>query len=253
MRVDLNSDLGETVNGVRTADDDAMFGVISSANIACGFHAGDPETMRRLCDLAVERGVSIGAHVSYRDARDFGRTDVEVEHGVLIDDVLEQIAVLENAARPAGTRVAYVKPHGALYNRIARDESRADAVAVAASSFSPSLMLMGLPGSAIERAAAEHGVPFVGEGFADRAYRDDGSLVPRTTDGAVLTGDDRDVAGRAVTMVTTGVVPSISGAAVRVRLGSLCVHGDTPGAVRLARRVREALAAAGVDVRSFAR
>jgi len=249
--VDLNSDLGETVAGVPTADDDAMFELITSANIACGFHAGDAESMRASCERAARTGVTIGAHVSYRDPVSFGRTDIPVARDTLVDDVLEQLTALQAVASCAGTGIRYVKPHGALYNRIMRDPVRADAVAEAIARFSPGLPLMGLAGSAAEQAAERHGLPFVHEAFADRAYLRDGSLVPRTRPGAVLRGGD-EVARRATSMVTEGRVVAIDGTELRVSVRSLCIHGDTEGSVEMARAVRRSLEAAGVTIAAFA-
>ncbi|MET1052858.1 MAG: 5-oxoprolinase subunit PxpA [Mycetocola sp.] len=247
MRVDLNCDLGETVDGVQTADDAALFPLITSANIACGFHAGDAETMLSSCLLAVEHGVSVGAHVSYRDRAHFGRADLEVTPSVLIDEIVEQLEALAAAAEKAGTGIRYVKPHGALYNRIARDDRKADAVATAIARFSPGLPLMGLSGSRVAQAAAAHGLPFLREAFVDRAYQRNGSLAPRSWPGAVLHGED-EIAERAVAMVTDGTVRALDGTLLRVEVDSLCVHGDTPDAVAMAGAVRRALADAGVDL-----
>lgn len=249
MRVDLNSDLGETVDGHPTADDAALFPLITSANIACGFHAGDADSMLASCSLAVEHGVSVGAHVSYRDRAHFGRADLEVLPAVLIDEILEQLAALAVAAEKAGTRIRYVKPHGALYNRIVHDDRKADAVADAVAQFSPGLPLMGLSGSRVEAAASAHGLPFLREAFVDRAYQRNGSLAPRKWPGAVLHGED-EIAARAVAMVTEGTVRSLDGTLLRLEVDSLCVHGDTPDAVAMASAVRRALAAAGVEVRA---
>lgn len=249
MRVDLNCDLGETVDGRPTADDAALFPLVTSASIACGFHAGDAQSMLASCLLAVEHGVGVGAHVSYRDRAHFGRADVEVLPAVLIDEILEQLAALAAAAEQAGTGIRYVKPHGALYNRIVHDERRADAVATAIAQFSPGLPLMGLSGSRVEAAAAAHGLPFLREAFVDRAYQRNGALAPRKWPGAVLHGED-EIAARAVGMVTGGTVRALDGTVLTVAVDSLCVHGDTPDAVAMARAVRRALAAAGVEVRA---
>lgn len=249
MRVDLNCDLGETVDGRPTADDAALFALITSASIACGFHAGDADSMLASCRLAVEHDVRVGAHVSYRDKAHFGRADLEVLPAVLIDEVLEQLAALAGAAEKAGTGIRYVKPHGALYNRIVHDDRKADAVASAVAQFQPGLPLMGLPGSRAEAAAAAHGLPFLREAFVDRAYQRNGALAPRKWPGAVLHGED-EIAARAVTMVTEGTVRALDGTLLRVEVDSLCVHGDTPDAVEMARAVRRALAEAGVDVRA---
>ena len=243
--VDLNADLGEGVT-----DDAALLGVVSSANVACGFHAGDPQTMRNVCALAVERGVNVGAQVSYRDRANFGRRELDVGADQLYADVAEQLMALRDAAQEAGTVVAYVKPHGALYNRTVRDGEQAAAV-VAAVRDGGRLPVLGLPGSKLLDLARQAGLLAVREAFADRAYTPEGALVARGTGGAVLTDPDV-VAARAVKIATTGVVDSIGGSPVPTGARSICVHGDTPGAVRIARRVREALESAGVIVRSFA-
>jgi 5-oxoprolinase (ATP-hydrolysing) subunit A len=243
--VDLNADVGEGVT-----DDEGLLAVVTSANVACGFHAGDAATMRRVCEGAAERGVVVGAQVSYRDRAGFGRRDIEVVPSQLIDDVLEQIAELSRHASAAGTKVSYVKPHGALYNRSVSDEECAGAV-VDAVVGSGGLPVLGLPGSQLLAVAREHGLPAVEEAFADRAYTVGGTLVARGSDGAVLT-DLEAIAARAVQIATTGRVDSIDGPPVRTPARSICVHGDTPGAVAIARRVRAALASAGVTVRAFA-
>jgi 5-oxoprolinase (ATP-hydrolysing) subunit A len=249
--VDLNADLGESFGRWRLGDDDALLGVVTSANIACGFHAGDPLTIRHACAGAVARGVAIGAQVSYRDLAGFGRREMTVPLDELEAEVLYQIAALDGIARAAGGRVSYVKPHGALYNRAARDPEQAAAIAAAVVSYDPRLPLLTLPGSATEAAAAEVRVRAVTEAFADRGYADDGSLVPRSQPGAVLT-DAAAIAARAVAMVIDGVVETVSGHSVELTPRSLCVHGDTPGAVPIATAVREALARAGVTLAPFA-
>ena len=238
VAVDLNSDLGESFGQWRLGDDEAMFELVSSANIACGFHAGDPLTMLASCRLAVSTGTVIGAHPSYRDLAGFGRREMSIAADELYGDVLYQLAALAGVASTVGTRVEYVKPHGALYNRIVTDDAQAAAVAAAVANFDPSLPILGMAGSAIEREARSAGLRFVREGFADRAYAENGMLVPRSQPGAVIT-DPADVAQRAVAMATGGSVDSI------------CLHGDTPGAVGLARAVRAALDEAGVIVGSF--
>jgi 5-oxoprolinase (ATP-hydrolysing) subunit A len=238
MVIDLNADLGEGF-GVWTLGDDAgLLDVVTSANIACGFHAGDPLTMRLVCAEAVTRGVRIGAQVGYRDLAGFGRRAMDIASDDLQADIIYQLAALDGFARVAGDRVRYVKPHGALYNTAMVDERQAAAIADAVAAYSPDLPVLGLPGSALERAAARVSVEFVAEAFADRAYTDTGQLVPRTQPGAVLT-DPTSVVAHALALVDAGSARS------------LCLHGDTPGAVELARTVRRALADAGVDVRPF--
>lgn len=244
--IDLNSDLGESWLPEIVGDDEAMLALVSSANLACGAHGGDPSTMAAACRSAVARGVVIGAHPSYDDREGFGRRDVEVAPSVLETQLREQVERLAAAAIAAGGAARYLKPHGALYNRIVRDAERAEVVAGVAAA--AGLPVMGMPGSAIERAAREAGIRFVTEAFVDRAYRADGSLVPRSEPGAVL-HDVSAVAARAVRLAVDGSVVAVDGSVVRVEAESLCVHGDTPGAVAMARAVREALAEAGVDVR----
>ena len=251
VRVDLNSDLGEGYGPWTVGDDLALLEVVTSANVACGFHAGDPRTMERTVAAAAERGVVIGAQVSYPDLVGFGRRAMEVAPADLSADVLYQLGGLEAFARVAGTAVRYVKPHGALYNRTVVDPVQAAAVADAVRLYDPTLPVLTLPGSALARAAHAVGVPMVAEGFADRAYTADGHLVPRSEPGAVVT-DEAEVVARAVRMVTEGRVAAHGGGEVSLTLGSLCVHGDTPGAARLARAVRDGLEAAGVTLQPFA-
>jgi 5-oxoprolinase (ATP-hydrolysing) subunit A len=249
--LDLNSDLGEGYGRWTLGDDAALLQVVTSANVACGFHAGDPATIDRTVRTAVEHGVAVGAQVSYPDLVGFGRREIDVPPADLTADVLYQLGALEAFARAAGGRVRYVKPHGALYNRIVRDPVQAAAVVEAIRRYDPALPLLTLPGSAAMAAAAEAGVAAVGEGFADRAYTADGRLVSRREPGAVL-GDPERVAARALRMATEGRVETAGGGDVAVEVRSLCVHGDTPGAVALARAVRAALEEAGVALEAFA-
>lgn len=232
-------------------DDDALLRLVTSANVACGFHAGDPSTMRTVCTAAVTRGVRIGAQVGYRDLAGFGRRDIEYDPHELADDVLYQIGALDAFARAAGDRVRYVKPHGALYNRIVRDAVQAEAVVRAVVSygaaFEVSLPVLGLPGSVFLELAAAAGLRTVTEAFVDRAYTAEGTLVPRSAPGAVLSSVE-EVAARAVEMAVSGMVVAVDGTRVGVGVESLCVHGDTPSAVAMAVAVREALRAAGVEV-----
>jgi UPF0271 protein len=249
--VDLNADVGESFGRWTLGDDDAVLGVVTSANVACGFHAGDPPTLRRTCELAAARGVAIGAQVAYRDLAGFGRRFMAVPPAELRDDVLYQLAALAGFARVAGSAVTYLKPHGALYNAVVTDEEQAGAVVAATAEFDPGLVVLGLPGSALLRAAAAAGLRTVPEAFADRGYTPEGRLVPRSRPGAVITGPG-EVAERALRMVTAGEVETPDGATVAIAAGSVCVHGDTPGAAEIARRVRAALEGAGVEVRAFA-
>ena len=250
--IDLNADLGEGFGVWRLGDDDALLGVVTSANVACGFHAGDPSTMRRVCGRAADAGVAVGAQVSYRDLAGFGRRFIDVAPGELADDVLYQLAALDGVARASGTRAAYLKPHGALYNAVVHHEEQARAVVEAVVRYDDALPVLGLPGSALLRAAAAAGLPTVREGFADRGYTPEGALVPRREPGALVHDPDA-VAERAVRMATEGVVVAVDGTPVEVAVDSVCVHGDTEGAVQLARGVRAALEKAGVAVAAFTR
>ncbi len=249
--IDLNADLGEGFGRWELTDDEALLSVVTSANVACGFHAGDPSTMRRVCALAAARGVRIGAQVSYRDLAGFGRRAMDVPARELADEVAYQIGALRVFAEAAGAALAYVKPHGALYNRIVWDEAQADAVVDGVLLAGGDLPVLGLPGSAVHRAAAAAKLRAVAEAFADRAYRPDGTLVPRTEPNAVLHDPDQ-VVERSVSMAVDGEVTAATGERVPVEARSLCLHGDTPGAVDLARRVRDALAVAGCDIAPFA-
>ncbi|WP_329330013.1 5-oxoprolinase subunit PxpA [Streptomyces luteogriseus] len=248
--IDLNADLGEGFGRWRLTDDEQLLSVVTSANVACGFHAGDAVTMRRVCELAAERGVRIGAQVSYRDLAGFGRRAMDVPPAELAAEVAYQIGALEVFARAAGARVAYVKPHGALYNRVVHDEEQAAAVVDGVLLADAALPVLGLPGSRLLELAGKAGLPVVAEAFADRAYTDAGTLVPRTLEGAVVTDPDA-VVERSLGLARSGEVVSRTGTRVEVRARSLCLHGDTPGAVDLARRVRERLAASGVRVEAF--
>ncbi|MGW4788659.1 LamB/YcsF family protein [Streptomyces sp. NPDC004230] len=249
--IDLNADLGEGFGRWQLTDDERLLSVVTSANVACGFHAGDAATMRRVCALAAERGVRIGAQVSYRDLAGFGRRSMDVPPAELAAEVAYQIGALEVFARAAGSRVSYVKPHGALYNRVVHDERQAEAVVDGVLLADAALPVLGLPGSRLLEVAEKAGLPAVTEAFTDRAYTEEGTLVPRGEDGAVVTDPD-GVVERSVGLARFGVVTAHSGREISVRARSLCLHGDTPGAVGLARRVRAALEAAGVHVEAFA-
>ncbi|WP_326724433.1 LamB/YcsF family protein [Streptomyces sp. NBC_00243] len=249
--IDLNADLGEGFGRWRLTDDEQLLSVVTSANVACGFHAGDAATMRRVCELAAERGVRIGAQVSYRDLAGFGRRAMDVPSAELTAEVAYQIGALEVFARAAGSRVSYVKPHGALYNRVVHDEEQAGAVVDGVLLADASLPVLGLPSSRFLKLAEQAGLPTVTEAFADRAYTEEGTLMPRSQDGAVIT-DAEAVLERSLGLARFGVVTSHSGERIPVRARSLCLHGDTPGAVDLARRVRAGLESSGVRVEAFA-
>jgi UPF0271 protein len=248
--IDLNADLGEGFGRWRLTDDEQLLSVVTSANVACGFHAGDAATMRRVCELAAERGVRIGAQVSYRDLAGFGRRAMDVPSAELTAEAAYQIGALEVFARAAGARVAYVKPHGALYNRVVHDEEQAAAVVDGVRLADAALPVLGLPSSRFLKLAERAGLPTVTEAFADRSYTEEGTLVPRTEAGAVIT-DPEAVVERSVGLARFGIVTSRSGERIAVRARSLCLHGDTPGAVDLARRVRARLESSGVRVEAF--
>lgn len=249
--VDLNSDLGEGFGRWTMGDDEALLQVVTSANIACGFHASDASIMRRVCDGAVAADVAIGAHVGYRDLPGFGRRFIDIEPAALAADVIYQIGALDGFARVAGSRVRYVKPHGALYNAIVHHEDQAAAVVEAVTAYDRTLPVLGLPGSAWLRLAGEAGLTVVVEAFADRAYTPEGTLVSRRLPGAVL-HDGHEIARRCVAMATGAMVKDVEGGDLRLSPGSICVHGDTPGAVEIARSVRDALAEAGLTLAPFA-
>jgi len=234
--VDLNADLGESYGRWQLGDDEALLKVVTSANIACGFHAGDPTTLLRTCEAAVAARVVIGAQVGYVDLRGFGRRFLDVAPDDLSADVIYQIGALDGLARTVGGRVAYLKPHGALYNAVVHHEAQARAVVEGVRAYDTALPVLGLPGSVLLREAETAGLPVVREGFADRAYAADGPLVPRDQPGAVLHDPDA-IAAQAVRLA-----PDVD---------SVCVHGDTPGAVAAARAVRQALNGAGIDVHPF--
>ena len=249
--MDINSDLGESYGAWRMGDDDAMLAIVTSANVACGFHAGDPAGILQTLKAAAAHGVAVGAHVAYPDLVGFGRRNMDPTSAELVADVIYQIGALQGLARAAGTRVRYVKPHGALYNTIAHDERQASDVIAAMQAADPQLTLLALAGSPLVELARARGVAVVAEAFADRAYNDDGTLVSRRLPGAVLHDADQ-VAERMLRWAESGTLTSISGKAVRVQADSICVHGDSPGAVEMARRIRARLQAAGVPLAPFA-
>lgn len=250
QRIDLNSDLGESFGAWTMGDDEAMLDIVSSANVACGFHAGDPAGILKTLRAAAERGVSVGAHVGYRDLAGFGRRNMDPTSEELVGDVIYQIGALQGLARAAGTRVTYVKPHGALYNTIATDERQASDVINAILAVDSSLVLMALAGSQLVEQARAAGLTVVTEAFADRAYTAEGNLVSRREKGAVLHDPDL-VAARMARMATEGVVEAIDGTMTKIEAQSICVHGDSPGAVAMARRLREVFAKLGLAIRPF--
>ncbi|MEU6072432.1 5-oxoprolinase subunit PxpA [Micromonospora sp. NPDC047074] len=249
--MDLNADLGEGFGIWRLGDDAALLDLITSANVACGFHAGDASTMRRVCAGAAERGVAVGAQVGYRDLAGFGRRHIAYDFAELRDEITYQLGALDAFCRLFRTRVRYLKPHGALYHAAACDEAQAAAVVAAVSEYDDGLPLLCLPGSVLAQLAAGAGLRVVAEGFADRGYLPNGSLVPRSAPGALVTDPD-EVALRAVRMATERTVVAVDGSVVPCPVESICLHGDTPGAVRCTELVRAALIDAGVTLTPFA-
>lgn len=242
MRVDLNADVGEGVG-----DDAALMAYLSSANIACGYHAGDAAVMRHAIGFAIRHGVAIGAHPGFEDRKSFGRRELQMSAAEVEALVAKQIHTLAEAAAEKGTRLAHVKPHGALYNMAARDGVLAAAIARAVVNVDPSLILFGLAGSKLIEAGRNAGLRTASEVFADRGYRADGSLVPRSEAGAVLEDVD-EVVARALAMVRDRAVTAVDGTRVPLDVETICIHGDTPGAVDFARRLRAALTGAGIMV-----
>lgn len=250
MSMDLNSDVGESFGHWTLGDDTAMFQSVSSANVACGFHAGDPTVIRRTCREAVAAGVTIGAHVGYRDLAGFGRRFMDINPTELADDVVYQIGALQALATAEGGRVRYVKPHGGLYNAIVSHTAQARAVVDAVKSVDPDLPILGLPGSEVLRLAEAAGLRGVSEAFADRAYNPDGTLVSRSLPGAVLK-DPAQVAEHVLRMATDSAIRTVDGSLLKINADSICVHGDSPGAVAMAVAVRAALSGAGITIASF--
>ena len=248
--VDLNSDLGEGFGAWTLGDDDAMLELVTSANIACGFHAGDPTTLLATCESAATRGVRIGAQVGYRDLAGFGRRFIDVSPKDLTADVIYQVGALDGLARVAGSRVTYVKPHGALYNAIVHHRRQARAVVAAVVAYDSSLPVLGLPGSVFLEEAREAGLDGVAEAFADRAYTAEGTLVPRTESGAVLQ-DPTLVAERVRRMVVDGELDAVDGSTLKVAAASVCVHGDSPAAVDMAVAIRALLESSDVEITPF--
>lgn len=247
--IDLNSDVGESFGRWTLGDDRAVMDSVSSINAACGFHAGDPLVMRRTCETALEKGVTIGAHPAYRDLAGFGRRFMEVEPAELTADVIYQIGALQAMAKTVGAEVKYVKPHGALYNAIVHHEKQAAAVVHAVREIDPALTILTLPGSAVIAAAEKAGIPVALESFADRAYNPDGTLVSRTQPGAVLS--EAEISDH-VRRIADGQIKAVDGTIIPVTAHSICVHGDSPGAVAMAASVRQTLLDHGMTIRSFA-
>lgn len=250
-QIDLNSDVGESFGSYTLGDDAAIFRSVSSANVACGFHGGDPSVIAQTCRDAAAADITVGAHVAYRDLAGFGRRFLDCSPTELADDVLYQIGALEAMAHAAGTAVRYVKPHGALYNTIVHHTVHSRAVVDAVKAYDPELPLLLLPGAVAAEIASAEGMRVVTEAFADRAYTPEGTLVSRREPGAVL-HDEKLVAERMVRLATEGTLTAVDGTEIRVEAASICVHSDTPGAVAMAAAVRAGLEGAGVRIGSFA-
>ena len=248
--VDLNSDLGEGYGAWAMGDDTAMLGIVSSANITCGFHGGDPAGILKTVRNAAARNVTIGAHVSYPDRVGFGRRDMDITSEDLIGDIIYQIGALQGMARAAGTQVRYVKPHGALYNHIAHNERQGLAVIKAIKLIDPALVLMGLAGTPVLELARAEGLNVMPEIFADRGYTPQGLLVSRRDPGAVLHDADQ-AAQRMLKFARTGMLTANDGTELRIAAGSICVHGDSPNAVAMAQTIRHLFEAEGISVKSF--
>jgi UPF0271 protein len=246
-RIDLNCDLGESFGAWRMGDDEALLALISSASIACGFHAGDPLILQHTVQQALAHGVAIGAHVSLPDLQGFGRREMSVTPAEVHAMTLYQIGALHAFVHAAGSRLAHVKPHGALYNMAARDRALADAIARAVHDFDPALQLFGLAGSALIDAGNALSLPVVAEAFADRRYLADGLLQPRREPGAVIENAAQAVA-QAIGIARDGAVSTADGQAITLRADTICLHGDGKHAVEFARQLREALAAAGLRI-----
>lgn len=249
-RIDLNCDMGESFGAWRMGNDFEILDHVTSASIACGFHAGDPTTMRKTVEAAIAKGVAVGAHPGLPDLQGFGRRAMAIAPGEAYDIVVYQIGALAAFARAAGGRLAHVKAHGALYNMAAKDLHLSEAIAQAVHDVDPTLALFGLAASETIRAAEKVGLRAACEVFADRTYQDDGSLTPRSRPDAMI--EDADTAVAQVTrMVRDGVVRSTSGTDVAVRADTLCIHGDQPGALEFVKRIRAELERAGVEVKAF--
>jgi 5-oxoprolinase (ATP-hydrolysing) subunit A len=249
MRIDLNGDVGEHPSGIAGHPDAGLIPHLTSANVACGFHAGDAGMMRDTIALAIGHGVAIGAHPSFPDPEGFGRRELQFSPADVEDFVAFQVGTLAGIAASQGVRLQHVKPHGALFNMAARDAALADAVARGARMIDPDVILFGLPNSQLIEAGKRAGLRTAAEGFADRAYRSDGSLMPRTEPGALIVDAD-DVISRVIRMARDRMVDAVDGKPVPVAVDTICVHGDTPGAADLAARIRAALAREGVELKS---
>ncbi|HWA12701.1 MAG TPA: 5-oxoprolinase subunit PxpA [Burkholderiales bacterium] len=247
IRLDLNCDMGESYGPWSVGNDAALLEHVTSANIACGFHAGDPGTMHKTVQLAIDKGVAVGAHPSLPDLQGFGRRAMSITPGEAYDLIVYQVGALAGFARALGTRLTHVKPHGALYNMTVTDPALARAIARAVRDVDPSLVLFGLACSELVRAGAEAGLKVANEVFADRTYRADGSLTPRSEPNAVIRDADASIE-HVLRMVRDGRVRSVDGAEVAVRADTLCIHGDEPTALEFVQKIRRALTDNGVEL-----
>lgn len=247
MTISLNSDIGEGFGAWSMADDETLLGIVTDANLACGAHASDPDIMRRICQVASERGVNIGAQVGYFDLRGFGRRQIDSDPASLTNDILYQLGALQAFTSAAGIEVGYLKVHGALYHAAVQRPDYAAAVIAAARLFSRAMPVMCQPGTPLSDAVTSAGLRTIREGYVDRAYAPNGLLVPRGQPGAVIT-DVGTCAARAASIAIRGEVEAIDGSVISVSAESICVHSDSPGAVEIARAVRDTLVAAGVGL-----
>jgi UPF0271 protein len=252
VRIDLNADVGESLGPWPMGDDERLIPLVSSVNVACGAHAGDPLTIERTIRLAVEHGVAVGAHPGYPDLVGFGRRDLDMTRAELLASVVYQVGAVAAIAHSLGAELRHVKPHGALYNRAARDRAVADTIATAIRRSSPDLVLVGLAGSALLDAGQEVGLQTASEAFADRAYERDGTLRSRRLDGAIV-ATPAAAAAQALAIIRNGRVTAHDGTTIAVRADTICLHGDTPGAVEYAAAIRTALGKAEVTIAALGR
>lgn len=249
-KVDMNSDLGESYGAYKIGCDSEVIPLITSANIACGWHAGDSSVMEKTVKTAAEAGVAIGAHPGFPDLLGFGRRNMNVSSDDMRSYIIYQVGALDAFCKAEGVKMQHVKPHGAMYNMAAKDEKLADAVCEGVARVDGSLILMGLSGSVMEKSAEKFGLRFASEVFADRAYEEDGSLVARSKPGAVITDEDEAVS-RVIEMVKEGTVTAVSGKKVKISADSICVHGDNAHALEFVKKIRKALAESGIVISSL--
>lgn len=247
MKIDLNSDLGESFGAYKIGMDDKVLPLVTSANIACGFHAGDPSVMKKTLDLAVKSGCALGAHPGYPDLVGFGRRKMAVSPADVYAMVVYQVGALSAFAKAAGTRLQHVKPHGAMYNMAAKDPALAEAIAQAIYDVDPKIILFALAGSESVKAAEKVGLKVASEVFADRSYQEDGSLTPRTQPGAMITDEEASIA-QVLSMVLKGQVTTLSGKVIPVKADTICVHGDGEKALLFTQKIRKALQENGVEI-----